>query len=484
MGAAFGRCDGGLPRYKVQLPRRARLNSLAWLEGCGYNSPVIRKGGYYGLSGCLRRESALAVFPGAGGGSLEGRGNLSASGVRQERYTGGGYHAAVAQVESGGALTREEAASLADIGERELDALCEEASRLRDAGKGKVVTFSPKVFIPLTRLCRDFCGYCTFRQDPALAQSLYLTPEDVLDVARAGERLGCTEALFTLGERPEQRYTEARDWLAHRGYRTTLEYLADMCKLVVEETSLLPHANPGTMSRREMEALQPYNPSMGLMLESTSRRLYGPGGPHEFAPSKRPRVRMRTTEIAGELGVPFTTGILIGIGDTRQERIDSLMAIRRLHRTYGHIQEVIIQNFRAKASTPMRDRPDAASVELLWTVAAARILLGPEVNIQVPPNLSARDYQMYLKAGINDWGGVSPLTIDYVNPEAPWPGLAELRDRTRSMGFELCPRLPVYPEYFLGARDYLPSHLKAKALALTDSEGYIKGGVQRYAGND
>lgn len=390
----------------------------------------------------------------------------------------------LAQVRSGSAIDETEAGFLASAGADTLAELCETAARLRDQGKGKVVTFSPKVFIPLTRLCRDFCGYCTFRQEPDSAEKLYLTPEEVLEVALAGQKLGCTEALFTLGERPEQRYPEARDWLQYRGYRTTLEYLADTCKLVLEETSLLPHANPGTMSRREMEALQPYNPSLGLMLESTSERLYATGGPHEFAPSKRPRVRLRTTELAGEVGIPFTSGILIGIGETRQERIDALLALRRLHQEYGHIQEVIIQNFRAKPHTPMYGEPDANATELLWTVAVARILLGPDVNIQVPPNLSAHDYQMYLSAGINDWGGVSPLTIDYVNPEAPWPGMADLRDRTRSMGFELRPRLPVYPEYFLETDNYLPVSLRDRALALTDNEGYVKGGIQRYAGND
>jgi FO synthase len=390
----------------------------------------------------------------------------------------------LAQSRSGEAIGEAEAKVLAGADDDSLVDLCKTAVRLRDLGKGKVVTFSPKVFIPLTRLCRDFCGYCTFRQEPASADKLYLTPEEVLEVALAGQKLGCTEALFTLGERPEQRYPEAREWLQHRGYRTTLEYLADVCKLVLEETSLLPHANPGTMSRRELEALQPYNPSMGLMLESTSERLYAAGGPHEFAPSKRPRVRLRTTQLAGELRIPFTSGILIGIGETRQERINSLLAIRRLHQTYGNIQEVIVQNFRAKAGTPMYGKPDAASSELLWTVAVARILLGPEVNIQVPPNLSARDYHVYLSAGINDWGGVSPLTIDYVNPEAPWPRMVELRDRTQSLGFELRPRLPVYPEYFLEADSYLPVTLRTRALALTDDEGYVKGGIQRYAGNN
>jgi FO synthase len=384
----------------------------------------------------------------------------------------------------GETITQAEAGVLVDVADEGLTDLCDTAALLRDRGKGRVVTFSPKVFIPLTRLCRDFCGYCTFRQDPPSAQRLYMTPEEVLEVARAGERLGCTEALFTLGERPEQRYAEAKQWLERRDYRSTLEYLTDMCKLVVKETSLLPHANPGTMSRREMKALKPFNPSMGLMLESASERLHLTGGPHEFAPSKRPRVRLRTTEIAGELRIPFTSGILIGIGETRQERIDSLLAIRRLHQAYGHVQEVIIQNFRAKPNTSMGQAPDAASIELLWAVAAARILLGQEVNIQVPPNLSAQDYQIYPNAGINDWGGISPLTIDYVNPEAPWPAIAELRDRTQSMGFELRPRLPVYPEYFIATDDYLPAALKARAITLTDQEGYVKGGIQRYAGTN
>ena len=382
-------------------------------------------------------------------------------------------------------IEEEDAVGLEAAGNGRLHDLCAVAASLRDRGKGRTVTFSPKVFIPLTRLCRDFCGYCTFRQDPAAAGAqLFLTPEEVLEVARAGQRLGCTEALFTLGERPEQRYSEAKDWLRMRGYATTLQYLADMCRLVTQETSLLPHANPGTMSRREMASLQPYNPSMGLMLESTSERLHAPGAAHQNAPSKRPRVRLRTIEIAGQLRVPFTTGILIGIGETRQERIDSILAIRRLHRTYGHVQEVIVQNFRAKPDTPMSGVPDPISEELLWTVAVARLLLGPDMNIQVPPNLSARDYEIYLEAGINDWGGVSPLTIDYVNPESPWPGLAELRDRTTSKGFELQPRLPVYPEFINASDGYLPGELQAKVTGMVDSEGFVQGGIQRYAGID
>ena len=264
------------------------------------------------------------------------------------------------------------------------------------------------------------------------------------------------------------------------GYRTTHEYLSHMCRAVFEETDLLPHGNPGTMSRRELEALQPTNPSIGIMLESSSPRLYEPGGPHEFAPSKRPRVRLRTMELAGELGIPFTTGILIGIGETRVERVESLLDIRRLHERYGHIQEVIIQNFRAKSDTPMAKTPDAAPDELMWTTAVARLILGERVNIQVPPNLS-EDYERYIGAGINDWGGVSPLTIDYVNPEAPWPQLSELERRTRDAGCELRPRLPVYPEYFAdGSQWPLPAPLKEKLLRLTDESGYVKGGIRRY----
>ena len=387
------------------------------------------------------------------------------------------------RAQSGETISEEEAASFAAVDDASLDDLCRVAAQLRDQGKGNTVTFSPKVFIPLTRLCRDFCGYCTFRQDPAAAgDQLYMSPDEVLKVARAGQRLGCTEALFTLGERPEARYPEAAEWLKHRGYRTTLEYLTDMCKLVVEETSLLPHANPGTMSRQEMASLRPYNPSMGLMLESTSQRLYEAGGPHEFAPSKRPRVRLRTIEIAGELKIPFTTGILIGIGETRRERIDALLAIRRLHAAHGHIQEVIIQNFRAKPDTPMGLTPHATSIELLWTVAVARLLLGPDMNVQVPPNLSSEDYQLYLGAGINDWGGISPLTIDFVNPEAPWPGIAQLRKRSADKGYQLRPRLPVYPEYLVDDNTYVDETLRAKVDSLADLEGYAKGGLQRYAG--
>ncbi len=389
----------------------------------------------------------------------------------------------IAKAVAGSRLSKAEALSLVSAGRESSQDICAAASEMRLQGKGTIVTFSPKVFIPLTHMCRDFCGYCTFRKDPQQAgQDIYMTPEQVLDVANAGAALGCTEALFTLGERPEQRYPEAQDWLERRGFKTTLEYLIHVCQLVLEETDMLPHANPGTMARREIAALQPFNPSMGLMLESTSKALYAKGGPHEFAPSKRPTVRLKTLELAGQLRVPFTTGILIGIGESRQDRIESLLAIADLQAQYGHVQEVIIQNFLAKPETPMESAPDAETDEFLWTVAVARLILGPDANLQVPPNLSAKDYHIYLKAGINDWGGLSPLTIDFVNPEAPWPALNDLKNKTKEAGFELKPRLPVYPEYFLNTDEFLPEPLLQKVSSMADLEGYVQGGMQRYAG--
>ena len=362
----------------------------------------------------------------------------------------------------------------------DLDHLVEAASAVRNEGKGNIVTFSPKVFIPLTRLCRDYCGYCTFRLDPEDTDTLFMSPEQVLDVALKGQELGCTEALFTLGERPELRFEEAQSWLDERGYRTTLEYLTDMCEMVFLKTNLFPHANPGTMSRRELSQLKPFNPSAGMMLESTSKELYAVGGPHEFAPSKRPAARLKTIETAGILKIPFTTGLLIGIGETLDDRIESLLAIRELNEEYGHIQEVIIQNFKAKPLTPMEMEPDADTRHMLWTFSVARLILGPHVNIQVPPNLSADNYQMYLQAGINDWGGVSPLTIDYVNPEAPWPTLDNLRARTEKAGFVLKPRLPIYPEFFIDTDKFVDSDMNTKIYSLVDDDGYVKGGVDSY----
>jgi FO synthase len=376
--------------------------------------------------------------------------------------------------------TPSEAGRLMHCSGKQLAPLCRTAGLLRERGKGRRVSFSPKVFIPLTQLCRDFCRYCTFREAPQVGGRVYMTPEEVLEVARAGERMGCTEALFTLGERPEQRYPEARAWLARRGYRSTIEYLSDMCELVLTETTLLPHANPGTMTRGEIARLREVNASMGLMLESTSERLCGPGGPHELAPSKRPAARLRTLELAGGLKAPFTTGLLTGIGDTVEERVETLFAIRALHERHGHIQEVIVQNFRAKPDTPMARHPEPSLEHMLRTVAVARLVLGPEANIQVPPNLSARDYPLFLTAGINDWGGISPVTIDYVNPEAPWPHIGALRAQTAAAGFELRPRLPVYPEYVQGKPDFISPAVRRRLALLADEEGYVQEGMGRY----
>ncbi len=388
--------------------------------------------------------------------------------------------AALDRVLCGTPPAREDAHLLIACPEEDVAALCAAARVLRRRGKGRIVSFSPKVFIPLTRLCRDTCGYCTFRTDPSSDPRLYMTPEEVLAVARAGERLGCTEALFTLGERPEQRFPEARRWLAARGHRSTLSYLREAAALVLRETSLWPHLNPGTMSRAEMTSLRDVSASMGLMLESVSARLCGPGGPHEHAPSKHPRARLRTLEAAGMLRVPFTTGLLVGIGETPLERVETLLAIRESHARWGQVQEVIIQNFRAKPNTPMASTPEPGVGDVMRTAAVARLVLGPRANIQVPPNLTARAFPAYLDAGINDWGGISPLTIDYVNPEAPWPQISLLRASTEAAGLDLRARLPVYPEYILHHPEYLASPLRDRLSMATDPDGFAKGGLARH----
>ncbi|MER3409253.1 MAG: 7,8-didemethyl-8-hydroxy-5-deazariboflavin synthase, partial [Thermoleophilia bacterium] len=341
-------------------------------------------------------------------------------------------------------LTRKEALELVSLPASELsDAAC----RLREQGKGRLVTYSPKVFIPLTTLCRDVCHYCTFARPPRRGQPAYLTEEEVLAIARAGAAAGCREALFTLGDKPELRYRVAREELRALGCSTTVEYLARMCQRVLEETGLLPHANPGVLSRDELRALRRVTASQGMMLETVAERLSRRGGPHFGSPDKHPAARLETLRLAGEERIPFTTGILIGIGETREERIEALLALRELQERYGHIQEVIVQNFRAKPGTRMATHPEPTLEELLWTCAAARLVLGPDVNLQAPPNLSYDDFPCLLEAGINDWGGVSPVTIDHVNPEAPWPEIARLTTATREAGLELAPRLPVYPEY-------------------------------------
>jgi FO synthase len=383
-----------------------------------------------------------------------------------------GVEAALDEAASGRSLSRESACLLIRATGPHLRRLLDLASAVRDAGRGRTITFSKKVFIPLTRLCRDRCGYCAFRRDPGQAGDGFMRPEEVLALASAGARLGCKEALFSLGEKPELVFPEARRFLDERGHRSTIEYLAAMCRLTLSETGLLPHANPGTMTARELALLRDSNASMGLMLESISARLMQPGGAHHPAPDKHPRLRLRTIDDAGRLRIAFTTGILIGIGETLEERIDSLRAIRMLHDRHGHIQEVIVQNFRAKPTIPMRGHPEPTLLDLLRTLAVARLILGPEMNLQAPPNLTPRSYPLLLLAGINDWGGISPLTDDWINPEAPWPHIASLRRETAAVGYRLRERLAIYPEFIVANDGFVPPTLRERISALVDDRGY------------
>ncbi|MEQ1806795.1 MAG: 5-amino-6-(D-ribitylamino)uracil--L-tyrosine 4-hydroxyphenyl transferase CofH, partial [Burkholderiaceae bacterium] len=356
----------------------------------------------------------------------------------------------------------------------DLDALLAQAARLRDAGHGDVLSYSRKVFIPLTHLCRDVCHYCTFATTPRKGQRAYLWPEQVLAVARAGERAGCHEALFTLGDKPELRYAVAREELAELGHATTLEYLAQMCEMLLRETTLLPHVNPGVMTREEIAMLRRVSVSQGIMLENISERLGEKGGAHHGSPDKAPALRMQTMRDAGELNVPFTTGILIGIGETRDERIDSLLAIRELHEAHGHIQEVIVQNFRAKVATKMARTAEPDLADLQWTLAMARIIFGPRMNLQAPPNLSLQSYSKLVAAGLNDWGGVSPVTPDHVNPEMPWPEIAKLRSNTEAAGKVLVERLAIYPAYCSDVATWQDAALAPRVLGAVDAQGFAR----------
>jgi FO synthase len=350
--------------------------------------------------------------------------------------------------------------------------LLEHASSLRDEGKGRTVTYSRKVFIPLTTLCVDRCTYCTFAKPPG-AGGVYLEPEDVLAVARAGDDADCTEALLTLGDRPEQRWPQAQEFLDNRGLATTIDYVAEMSSMIRSETGLFPHANPGLLDDDALAKLRPTNPSMGMMLENISPRLLEQGMPHHKSKTKVPSLRVATIEAAGRARVPFTTGILVGIGENHHEIVESLFALNDLSKKTGAIQEVIIQNFRAKADTPMRRSAEPVPQWFARVVALARWIMGPEANVQVPPNLTER-YEIYLDAGINDWGGVSPLTIDWVNPEAPWPHLGDLEERTEAAGFDLRPRLPVYPEYINDV--WIAPELIGDIQERTDDNGYANIG--------
>ena len=369
-------------------------------------------------------------------------------------------------------ILREAACCLLRANDETLPALLTAAQAARAKFKPGVITYSRKVFLPLTNLCRDYCGYCTFRRDAGEPGAHTMMPDEVMEVVRAGERMGCTEALFSLGDKPELLFPQMRDTLRHLGYKSTLHYLEAMCEKVLRESSLLPHPNPGLMSAEWLRRLSRVAPSMGLMLETTSGRLLARGAAHDNAPDKDPAKRLRVIEDAGRQKIPFTTGILIGIGETMEERVDTLIAIRDLHEKYENIQEVIVQNFRAKSGTPMAHWPEPDHVDMLRTLAVARLLM-PNMNIQAPPNLSDPNYADLLDGGINDWGGVSPLTPDFINPEKPWPNLEQLRRHTEAKGFELRQRLPVYPEFAEQAAAH--SDLLAERLnAAAGADGYAQ----------
>jgi FO synthase len=384
---------------------------------------------------------------------------------------------ALRRARDGVSLDRTEAEILLSARGEQLDDLLASAARVRDqgladAGRPGVVTYSRKVFIPLTRLCRDRCHYCTFATTPHRVPAAFLSPDEVLAIAREGAALGCKEALFTLGDRPEDRWLAAREWLDAHGYDSTLAYVRAMAIQVLEQTGLLPHLNPGVMSWQELQVLKPVAPSMGMMLETTSRRLFEQrGGAHFGSPDKDPALRLRVLEDAGRSNVPFTTGILIGIGETPAERVDSLFAIRRVARQYGGVQEVIVQNFRAKPDTAMARMPDAELADLAATVAVARIVLGPRMRIQAPPNLIGDEYGLLLRAGIDDWGGVSPLTPDHVNPERPWPQIEQLAAESAAAGFRLVERLTVYPPYVQAGEPWLDPRVRPHVAALAGEDG-------------
>jgi FO synthase len=387
------------------------------------------------------------------------------------------YHvdAALQAGMEGCGVTREDALSL--INEAPLPALLDAGAAVRDHFKGRSVSYSRKVFIPLTHLCRDYCGYCTFRADPQQGVQPYMLPDEVLAVAEAGRHAGCKEALFSLGDQPERVFQEAKDFLKALGFDSTLQYLAAMCELVLEKTGLLPHSNPGVMGLDDLRRLRETNISVGLMLESASPRLLRFGGAHWKAPDKVPSLRLRTIENAGELSMAFTTGILIGIGETAEERVDALLAIRAAHERHGHIQEVIIQPFRAKPDIRMAQAPEPSNDDLQRTIAVARLILGGEMNIQSPPNLLSEDYPDLLKAGINDWGGISPVTKDFINPEAAWPQISSLAARTVSAGFVLRERLAIYPE-FSARKEFMNDRLEPHVRKLRGDDGYARDGAQ------
>ncbi len=366
------------------------------------------------------------------------------------------------------------------VDERVREPVLEGAFESKRRGKGERVSVSKNVFIPLTNLCRDRCGYCTFAKLPGDPAAKTWTLEEVADAARGARRAGCIEALFCLGDKPEKAYRSYRDWLTARGHSTTAEYLLEGCR-VAFELGMLPHTNAGILSARQMEALRPWNASMGLMLETTSTRLRGKGHAHHVAPDKEPEIRLRMHREAGELKIPFTSGLLLGIGENVAERVDTLLAIRDVADAYGHIQEVIVQPFHPKPRTPMQGAEPLADALVAGWVALARLVMGPDANVQAPPNLAPEVLELLLRSGLNDWGGVSPVTVDFINPEAPWPELAELRRRTEAAGQRLVERLPVYPEHLLQRPDFFDPQVREAALRLADGAGWARSGAQAEA---
>lgn len=415
--------------------------------------------------------------------TYEGRGESEITGTITKRMSALSQETLVtaAELQNAGPepISRERACRLLRADDTLLPQLLSAAQSTRAQFKAGVITYSRKVFLPLTNLCRDYCGYCTFRRDPGEPGARTMMPDEVMEVVRAGERMGCTEALFSLGDKPELIFPEMRETLQRLGYKSILHYLEAMCEKVLLESSLLPHPNPGLMSAEWLQRLARVAPSMGLMLETTSTRLLAKDAAHDNAPDKEPAKRLRVIEDAGRQKIPFTTGILIGIGETLEERVEALIAIRDLHARYGHIQEVIVQNFRAKPGTPMAAWPEPDRGEMLRTLAVARLLM-PSMNIQAPPNLSDPHYADLLDGGINDWGGVSPLTPDFINPEKPWPHLDQLRQRTEAKGFQLRQRLPVYPEFAVQAgahSDLLRQRLTQTTFGSESTLSAMSGGV-------
>lgn len=377
----------------------------------------------------------------------------------------------------GEAISKEDAYRI--INSEQTDLIASVARNIRNRIKGRSITYSRKVFINLVNLCRDTCSYCTYKRDPSDKSASMMTPQQVLTIAEAGKRVRCTEALFVTGERPEQRYSQAREWLMSvGGYSSTVEYIREMSELVLQKTGLLPHTNAGSLTKKEMSTLKDTNISLGTMLESSSERLMAKGMPHEMAPSKNPKVRLRTLQNAGELKIPITTGLLVGIGESPEELIDSLFVIKAIHRKYGHIQEIIMQNFAPKPDTAMAKFLPPSHDYFLRSVALARIIL-PEMNIQVPPNLTPNIFEKYVDVGINDWGGISPLTVDYVNPEFPWPSIESVKCITRSKGYDFRARLPIYPEFVKKKNDndddeFIPDKLRRYIELLIDANGLVR----------